>query len=132
MYSDLDRKMALIPWPLIAGDLNNVVAVAGNSVVRTVVANCTIRELRAAAQGITASSQFVVQLLRGTTVVVTLTSAVPYVAGVIVEATGLDIKLSKGDLLTVKVSGTDADTDDLFGFVVEAALQYLADSPAGG
>ena len=130
MYSDLDRQMLVVPWRLVAGDLNNIVAVAGNSLVSTVVSNCVITELRASAQGATAATQFVVQLLRGSTVVATLTSAVPYVAGVIVAATGLNVQLSKGDLLTVKVSGTDADTDDLFGFVVEAALQVLANAPS--
>jgi len=130
MFSDEDRQMLVVPWTLIAGDLNNIVAVAGNSIVRTVVANCVLTEIRASAQGATAATQFVVTLLRASTVVATLTSAVPYVAGVIVAATGLNIPLSKGDLLTVKVSGTDADTDDLFGFIVEAALQPLANAPS--
>jgi hypothetical protein len=130
MYSDLDRQQMLVPWTLWAADMPNVIAVAGLSFARTVVANCVITELRASAQAITGSSQFVVQLLRGTTVVATLTSAVPYVAGVIVAATGLNIQLSKGDLLTLKVSGTDADTDDITGLIVEAALQPLANAPS--
>lgn len=130
MYSDLDRQELLVPWTLYAGEMNNVIAVVGNSLTRTVPMNCVLREVRASAQAITAASQFVITILRATTAIVTLTSAVPYVAGVIIAATGLSIPLSQGDLLTVKVNGTDADTDDIFGFIIEAALQPLANAPS--
>lgn len=130
MYSDLDRQMLVVPWTLYAGDAANIDVTPGNDYVRTVPANCRITAVRASAQGITADSQFVIELLRGATIVATLTSAVPYVAGVVVESTGLDIKLSKDDALTVRVRGTDADTDDITGLIVEAALQPLANAPS--
>lgn len=130
MYSDLDRQMLIVPWTLYAGDAANIDITPGNDYVRTCPANCRITAVRASAQGITASSQFIVEILRATTVVATLTSATPYVAGVIIESTGLDIKLSAGDLVTVRVRGTDADTDDITGLIVEAALQPLANAPS--
>ncbi len=125
MPSDEITQLLKIPWTLYTGDANNIDITPGNDYVRTCPINCQITELRASAQAATASTQFVVQLLRGTTVLATLTSATPYVAGVILAATGLDIRLSFGDLITVRVSGSDADADDLFGLIVEALMSPL-------
>lgn len=125
--SDLDRQMIRVPWTLYAGDAANIDITPGNDYVRTCPFNCKITALYASAQGITASSQFVVELLRGSTVLVTLTSAVPYVAGVVVSSTGLSLQFSAGDALTVRVRATDADTDDITGLIVEAVLQPLLD-----
>lgn len=125
MPSDEITQLLKIPWTLYAGDASNIDVTPGNDYVRTCPINCQITELRASAQGITASSQFVIELLRGTTVLVTLTSAVPYVAGVILAATGLDLRLSFGDLITVRVRASDADTDDITGLIVEALMAPL-------
>lgn len=130
MFSDLDRQMLRVPWTLYAGDAANIDITPGNDYVRTCPFNCMITELRASAQGITASSQFVVELLKGSTVVATLTSAVPYVAGVVIASTGLEIKLFTGDTLTLRVRATDADADDITGLIVEAVLQPLANAPS--
>ncbi len=125
--SDLDRQMIRVPWTLYAGDAANIDITPGNDYVRTCPFNCKITALYASAQGITASSQFVVELLRGSTVLVTLTSAVPYVAGVVISSTGLSLQFSAGDALTLRVRATDADTDDITGLIVEAVLQPLLD-----
>jgi len=125
--SDLDRQMIRVPWTLYAGDLSNVDVTPGSDIVRTCLQNCKIVALYTSALSITASSQYVVELLRGTTVVATLTTAVPYVAGVVVSSTGLDIKFGAGETLTVRVRATDADTDDIGGLIVEALYQPLLD-----
>jgi hypothetical protein len=130
MFSDLDRQQLRVPWTLYAGDLSNIDITPGTDIVRTVPFNCVLTSVRASAATLTAASQFVVELLRASTVVATLTSAVPYVAPVVVAATGLSIQLSEGDALTVRVRGTDADTDDAGGLVIEAVLQPLANAPS--
>lgn len=130
MFSDLDRQMLRAPWTLYAGDAANIDVTPGNDYVRTVPMNCVLLEVRTSAQGITASSQYVVELLKGSTVIATLTTAVPYVAGVVVAATGLQVNLYAGDSLTVRVRATDADTDDITGLIVEALIQLLPNAPS--
>lgn len=125
MPSDEITELLRVPWTLYAGDANNIDVTPGNDYIRTCPFNCRITAVYASAQAATASTQFVVEILRAATVVATLTSAVPYVVGVVVAATGLDIRLSAGDVLTVRVRASDADTDDLFGLIVEAVLQPL-------
>lgn len=125
--SGLDRQELLVPWTLYAGDAANIDITPGNDYVRTCRMNCKLVSIQASAQGITASSQFVIEILRATTVVATLTSAVPYVAGVVLEALGLNIQLSNGDVLTLRVRASDADTDDITGLIVEAMLQPMLD-----
>ena len=66
-----------------------------------------------------------IELLRATTVIATLTSAVPYVVGVVVASTNLDIRLSMDDLFTVRIRGVVSDGDDLGGLVVEALIAPL-------
>lgn len=127
MLDDLSRQQLRVPWTLYAGDLSNVDITPGTDMVRTCPMNCVITAVRASATSITASSQFVIEILRATTVVATLTSAVPYTAGVVVASTGLAIRLSEGDVLTLRVRGVDADTDDIGGLIVEAVLQPVAD-----
>lgn len=130
MYSDLDRQLLVVPWVLFAGDMPNVIAVVGNSQVHRVPTNCVLTELSTSAQAITAASQWVVTLLRGSTVLASVSTAVPYVAGVVAVTTGLSIALSRGDILTVKVNGTDVDTDDITALIIEATLQPLANAPS--
>lgn len=128
MPSDSTTQLLRVPWTLFAGDASNIDITPGNDYVRTCPLNCRITALYASAQGITSASQFICELVRGTTVMVTLTSAVPYVAGVVIAATGLDIRLSAGDVFTVRLRGTDADGDDITGLIVEALLQPLLDA----
>jgi hypothetical protein len=130
MPSDEITDLLRIPWTLYAGDAANIDITPGNDYVRTCPINCRLTEVRASAQGITASSQFVVEILRASTVVATLTSAVPYVAGVVIAATGLDIRFSFGDVLTLRVRATDADTDDITGLIVEALIAPLLNTNA--
>lgn len=130
MYSDLDRQMLLVPWALYAGDAANIDITPGNDYVTTCPTNCVLKAVYGSAQGITASSQFVIEILRATTVVATLTSAVPYVAGVVIAATGLTVNFSAGDVITLRVRASDADTDDITGLLVMAWIQPLANAPS--
>lgn len=130
MFTDLDRQQLLVPWVLYAGDAANIDITPGNDYVRTCPTNCVLKAVYVSAQGITASSQFVVEILRAATVVATCTTAVPYVAGVVVAATGLTVNLSVNDVVTLRVRATDADADDITGLCVDAWIQPLANAPS--
>ena len=131
MFSDLDRQMLRIPWTLYAGDAVNIDVTPGNDYVRTVPMPCVLLEVRTSAQAITSGSQYVCEILKGSTVVATMTTAVPYVAGVVVAATGLQVQLSAGDVVTVRIRAADAgDADDIAGLIVEALIQALPNAPS--
>lgn len=127
-FNDLQTKQ-IVPVTLWSGDVPNVVQSTGGNVVATFKCpmTCELKRLQAAAQAITASSQFTVLLKRasaGTPVtLLTLTSAVPYTAGVVVDSGDVSIPLFKDEPLTLTVSGTDADTDDITALFVLASLQ---------
>ena len=127
MLDSLSRQQLRVPWTLYAGDAHNIDATPGTDLVRTCPINCKLTAVRASAQAATSATQFIIEILRATTVVATLTSATPYVVGVVVASTNLDIRLSEGDVLTVRIRAVDADGDDLFGLVVEAVLQPVID-----
>lgn len=121
------REELVIPWTLYAGDANNIDITPGNDYPILVEANAKIVRLSAVAQAMTAASQFVIELLRGTTVLITLTSAVPYVAGVIVLSGAVAVNIFKDETLIMRVRASDADADDIFGLRVQAGLQAIAD-----
>lgn len=131
-YEQQQREDLVIPWTLYAGDAANIDITPGNDYPVLVEANAKIKRLTAVAQGLTASSQFVVELLRGSTVLTTLTSAVPYVAGVIVTSGAINVNIYKDETLTLRVRATDADTDDFTGLRIQAALQPVADQDDAG
>lgn len=130
--SDLIRKQALIPWTLYSGDLSNIDVTPGTDIAFKCPSTCALRRLQASAATLTAASQFVIELVRnsaGTPVVlVTLTSAVPYVAPVVVDSGDIDVPLFKDEPLILRVRATDADTDDAGGLMVMGTLQILQDT----
>ncbi len=131
--SDLIRQQLKLPWTLYSGDVPNVVAVAGNVIVNLKCpATMELKRLQASAAAITAASQFVIVLKRNSagtpTTLVTLTSAVPYVANVVVDSGDLSIPLFKDEPLQVIINGTDADTDDITALNLFATVQPLQES----
>lgn len=128
MFLDDETKQELIlPWTLIAGDVNNIVAVAGNNMKFNCPASGVLRRLQISAAAATSGTQFVLKLIRNSagtpTTLVTLTSAVPYVVGTIVDSGLVRIPLYAGEPLNLQLSGTDADTDDLFSVLCIASVQ---------
>ena len=130
--SDLLRQQLQLPWTMFAGDLANIDITPGTDVTFKCPATMELKRLQASMATLTASSQFVVELVRnsaGTPVVlVTLTSAVPYVAGVIVDSGAISIPLFKDEPLALRFRATDADTDDAGGVLVLATYQPLQES----
>lgn len=131
-FEQQQREDLVIPWTLYAGDANNIDITPGNDYPVVVEANGKIKKLTAVAQAITSASQFVIELLRGSTVLTTLTSAVPYVVGVVVSSGAISVNVFKDETLTLRVRASDADTDDIFGLRVQAALQVIADQDDAG
>lgn len=131
-FSDLIRKEAVIPWTMYSGDLSNIDVTPGTDIAFKCPATSVLRRMQASMATLTAASQFVVELVRnsaGTPVVlVTLTSAVPYVAGVVVDSGEIDVPLFKDEPLVLRFRATDADTDDGGGVLVLGTLQFLQDT----
>ena len=129
--SDLIRQQLKLPWPLFAGDVNNITA-AGYGINFKCPATMELKRLQFSAAAMTAGSQVVVKLIRNSAgtpaTLVTLTTAVPYVAGVIVDSGEVSIPLFKDEPLQLQFSGTDADTDDFFAALVLATYQPLQES----
>lgn len=126
-FEQEQRRQLVVPWTLFAGDAANIDVTPGNDYPVLVEQDAKITRLSAVAQGITGSSQIVVELLRGAGVLTTLTSAVPYVAGVIVLSGTIDVNIYKDETLICRVRASDADTDDVTGLRIQARLQILAD-----
>jgi hypothetical protein len=130
-FEQLQRQDTVVPVTLYAGDMPNVPDTETTSFINFFVfRNSVIRRLVATAQAITGSSQFVIKLKRGGvsgTVLLTLTSAVPYSAGVAVDSGEVTVPIYAGETLTLVVNGTDADTDDITALLIQAGLQPVAD-----
>jgi len=126
--SQAAREAIKAPWTLYAGDFVNFDVTPGSDVPVLVLSDFTLKRLTAVGVTLTTDSQFVIELIRGaSTVLVTLTSAVPYVAGVVLDSGDVDIDLDKDETLKLRVRAGDADTDDFGALRIEGLLQLVRD-----
>lgn len=117
-FSDLDRQQLIVPWPLFAGGLTNVDGTPGSNVYLIAAPfNGVITALELRVGGGTASSQLIMEILRGGAVGVG--SAIATSATVAVTSGGavgvqsdLDVKVMRGETLYLIARGSDADGDD--------------------
>lgn len=118
MYSDLDRKMLVVPWVIWSGDIDNVDQTPGSDVGKVLAPwNGVITAAELRVPGGTASSQLIMELFRGggvgvgAAIVTTATVAVAS-GGAVGLADNLEVRISRGETLYIVARASDADTDD--------------------
>jgi len=126
-FSDLQTKQ-IQPWTLFSGNPSAIDITPGTTLATFKMTHtCELKRLQASAVSLTAASQFVIDLVRnsaGTPVVIaSISSAVPYVAGVVIDSGEISVPLFKDEPLLLLIRGSDADADVATGLFVLASLQ---------